>query len=753
MMASRLRPPVLALATLGALSWPAAGQPARTAPPGAQGARATLVPASSKIVTATRLVQPLDLDGRLDDEVYRQTAPTTGFVQQEPREGEEPTEKTEVWVLFDDRNLYVAARLSDSQPEREIATEMRRDNSNIVQNENFAVLLDTFHDMRNGFQFQTNRLGAYRDSTVVDAVASDSWNTVWEVRTARFEGGWTVEMEVPFKSLRYPNAGPQTWGVQMRRIIKWKNEFDYLTPLPAALGLNAFSHLELAATLVGLETPAQSKNLELKPYIVSSLTTDQASASPFTNKRDGNVGFDFKYGLTRGLVADATVNTDFAQIEEDQQQVNLTRFSLFFPEKRDFFLEGQGIFAFGGIAFGNSNQGGPGDAPVMFFSRQIGLNKGQSVPVVAGGRLAGRVGKYQIGALNIETADKAEAGAVATNFTAVRLKRDFLRRSTIGIIATRRDPTGSGHGRNLEFGADVNLGFYKTISINAYYARSDTLDRRGGEASYLGRFEYAGDRYGLTGEHLLIEPDFNPELGFVRRVDFRKTEVQARFSPRPTNSRRVRKYSYTAGYNHVTNAAATSVQDRTIEGIFNIDFNNGDAFNVDYTHTYERLPARFVINPGTTVAAGVYTYDNVNLRYTIGQQRPVSGRLSAARGALYDGTKTEAGYTGRIAVRPQFAVEPAIALNWVRLPVGDFEAPVISTRIIFTPNTRTALTSLVQYNGSSHLLSSSIRLRWEYRPGSEIFLVYSDGRDTTTTGYPGLLNRSVALKATRLLRF
>ena len=231
-----------------------------------------------------------------------------------------------------------------------------------------------------------------------------------------------MEVAIPFKSLRYRGSGPQTWGINLRRLVKWKNEFSYLSLVPAALGTGGVSRMASAATVVGLETPAQSKNLELKPYACRRRPPTAPPRCRSTNDRQANAGLDFKYGLTRSLIVDATYRTDFAQVEEDLQQINLTRFSLFFPEKRDFFIEGQGIFDFGGVQAGNS----PGDVPLLFFSRQIGLSQGQAVPVVGGVRLTGRAGPFSIGALNIQTEDAPSARAVATNFSALRLKRNLL---------------------------------------------------------------------------------------------------------------------------------------------------------------------------------------------------------------------------------------------------------------------------------------------------------------------------------------
>jgi hypothetical protein len=712
---------------------------------------ATVKGASDRVITATRVTRPPLIDGRFEDEVYQTVQPWGDFIQQDPREGEPATEQTQFWVMFDGKNLYLAGKCYDSHPEREISTELRHDSSQIFSNDSIAVVIDTFHDLRNGFKFQTNALGAVQESTVVDEVNVDSWNTVWEVRSARYDWGWGFEMAIPFKSLRYPGAGPQTWGINMRRQIKWKNELVYLTPMPRSFGVNAIYHMGSAATLVGIETPPQSMNLEFKPYAVSSLTTDRAARVPFNNNGTGDAGFDFKYGLTRGLILDTTYRTDFAQVEEDQQQVNLTRYSLFFPEKRDFFLEGQAIFAFGGVAFGQGQN--PGEVPVMFFSRQIGLSRGQAVPVIAGARTTGKAGKYQIGAVNIQTDDKPEAGAVSTNFTAVRIKREFLRRSNFGVIATRRAPSNGGADNNA-YGVDTNLFLFRNVQANLYYARTDSTGAPArGQDSYRGRFEFAGDRYGYEAEHLLIGTAFNPEVGFVRRRDFRRNFGQLRFSPRPKTNRRVRQYHYTGSVDYVTDAAITSVQEKELRGQFSTQYQNSDSLTFEYTNNYELVPASFVINPGTTVPRGSYSYQSVRTQYSLGQQRKVSGRISASYGTLYNGRKTEAGYSGRLAILPQFAIEPSVSLNWVRLPYGDFSAPVVAMRIILTPNARTALTSFIQFNGGSHQTSSSVRLRWEYRPSSELFIVYSDGRNTLARGYPDLLNRSFAVKVTRLLRF
>jgi hypothetical protein len=653
-----------------------------------------------------------------------------------------------MWVFFDDEHLYVAARCFDSEPDRITANELRRDSTGISQNDNFGIVLDTFLDRRTAYYFQTNPIGGLRDSSVTDGVNNVNWSTVWDVRTARFDAGYTVEMAIPFKSLRYRGGGPQTWGINARREVQWKNESSMLSQVPASYA-GAWTQMSVAGTLVGLETPAQSLNLEFKPYLVSSVTTDRTARLPFSNDMSANAGIDVKYGLTRGLTADLTVNTDFAQVEEDLQQVNLTRFDLFYPEKRDFFLEGQGIFDFGGQASQNAQNA---TVPILFFSRRIGLSGGQSVPVIAGGRLTGKVGAFDIGGLALTTGDKPSAGAVQTTFSAVRVRRNILRRSSVGVIATGRWPAASGHDANGAAGVDADFRFFDNVQATAYWARTSSAER-GDDTSYRARFLYAGDRYGVEVERLAIGPQFDPEVGFVRRGDVAINAASARFSPRLRPGRLVRKLTWQGDLEYITDAAGEVLEDRATSAQFGVEFNSGDRVTVAATRQYERLPLDFAIARGVVVPAGAYRYQTLNASYSLAQRRMVSGSASASYGSFYDGTRTTARYSGRVGMSPHFAIEPSLTFNWVRLPYGDFDASLIGMRLVVSPTARLGFSSLTQFNPSARSLASSVRMRWEYSPGSDLYIVYSDGRNTASGGVPSLQTRSFAIKATRLLRF
>ena len=375
------------------------------------------------------------------------------------------------------------------------------------------------------------------------------------------------------------------------------------------------------------------------------------------------------------------------------------------------------------------------------------------MPVVGGVRLTGRAGGFSIGALNIQTEDTPSAKAIATNFTAMRIKRNIFRRSNVGLMTTRRSPANAGRDASYTFGADASLLFFKSINITSYYAQTSNPGVTKDASSYRGRFDYTDDRYGVSAEHMVIGRLFIPEVGYVRRPDFRRSFALVRFSPRPANNRRIRKLTWQASLDYVTDAAAASLQNREAKATFQTEFQSSDRLSFDYTRDYELVPARFTIAPGVVVPIGGYLYEAGRVSYVLGQQRKVSGTLSASAGTLYHGTKSEVTYSGRWGVVPRFSMEPGVTLDWVSLPYGDFTAYLLSSRFTVTPSARMLVSSLVQYNAGGNSMSSSIRLRWEYTGGSELFVVYSDGRNTLATGFPAVVNRTVAIKATRLFRF
>ncbi len=713
-------------------------------------------------VRSVRVAAPPRLDGVLDDEVYGEVPPIDGFIQQEPREGEPAVNRTEAWVLYDDRNIYVAARCWAADPSRIVANEMRRDAYAIFQNDNFGIFFDTFHDRRNGFFFYTNPLGAVSDQLITDERDTNrDWNTVWDLRTARFEGGWAVEMVIPFRSLRYARPGPQEWGLQLRRVTRAGNEFSYLTPMPAAFTQRAIVHVAQAATLVGLEAPPSALNLELKPYALAKLETDREAVVPVQNDAAQALGLDAKYTFGNGLVADLTVNTDFAQVEDDEQQVNLTRFSLFFPERREFFLEGAGVFAFGGASVsprGGGQGGPPSNTPILFYSRRIGLHETEddetaSVALLAGGRVTGRVGRYTVGLLDVQQRADLSVGARAANFSIVRVKRDILRQSSIGAIFTNRSRLAGGPGSGQTIGADAAFTFLRDVTINGYYARTRAEGRARDAASYRADLQYNGDRYRVEAEHLAVERNFDPAAGFLRREDFRRNFVQARFSPRPAPPSAIRRYEFEAAFDHFTNTAGR-LESQAVRGQAGFDLQSGDQLRVEATSSYEFLDEPFEIEEGIFVPVGTYRFTGFEGRYQLGPQRKATGFLVLGGGQFYDGTRRQAGYRGRIELSPRLGVEPGVEVNWVRLKVASFTSKLLTSRVNYNLSPRKALSALVQYNSSSHIIGANLRFRWEFRPGSDLFVVYNDGRDTEFgIRRAETSSRTLAIKVTRLVRW
>jgi len=706
-------------------------------------------------VRAIKLDAPLRFDGRLDDEVYGAVPPVSDFVQQVPREGAPATERTDAWVMYDGDTIYIAARCWDSAPpDRWVANELRRDTNQLRQNDTFGVILDTFYDRRNGFLFYTNPLGARADQAVTDeGNLNVDWNPVWDVRTGRFDGGWTVEMAIPFKSLRYRSGAGQVWGINIRRVIRRRNEWTHLTLIPASAGVpGGMFRLSRAATLVGLDLPPASKNVELKPYGISRVTTDRLRTPALSNDPDGDIGLDAKYGVTANLTADVTVNTDFAQVEVDEQQVNLTRFNLVFPEKRDFFLEGRGIFDFA--------RSGPMSStttvvPSLFYTRRIGLNGSRVIPIEVGGRLTGKVGRFGVGAMNIETGDDPDVKTPRTNFSVVRVKRDILRRSTIGAMVTNRTATAALPGvSNVAFGADAAFSFFQNLNLGGYYARSETDGFKRDNDSYLGRFDYAGDRYGAQAQYLKVGDNFAPDVGFVRRDNMRRSFGQLRFSPRPkVRFKSVRQFTYQSSLEYIENGAG-QLESRIETGSFQAERQNSDVFAVNVATDYELLLRKFDVAKNVSIPPGGYQFTNAMVSYQMGLQRRVSGTLSLQRGEFYDGTLTAYGYTAaRVSIVKQWSVEPSISINAVKLPAGNFTTTLLRTRSDYGFSPRMFVSALIQYSSGDSAFSSNLRFRWEYLPGSEMFVVYTDERDTLQRGFPDLKNRAFVIKINRLLRF
>ncbi len=393
----------------------------------------------------------------------------------------------------------------------------------------------------------------------------------------------------------------------------------------------------------------------------------------------------------------------------------------------------------------------PDDIPLLFFSRRIGLENGREIPIDVGGRMTGKVGAYSVGLLDIRTSDLAEAGVGATNFSVVRVKRDILRRSAVGVLVTDRSVSSLGAGRSRAYGVDGTFAFFQNLSVNTYFAKSDNPGESGHDTSYRGQLDYNGDRYGVQLERLAADQEFNPDVGFMRRTAFIRNSTFLRFSPRPQSSKTVRKFTWDFNADYITDPGGT-LESRNIKGAFRTELSSGDSVSVEVASLYEKLDEPFRIE-SAVVPVGEYSFPEVHLQYYFGPQRKASSFVTLSLGQFYDGTRTGISTDrARLDISPQLIVEPNVTVNWITLPDDKFTQVLFTPRVTYTLTPRLSTSALVQYNTSNATFSTNIRFRWEYQPGSDLFIVYSDNRDTSGPGAPELRGRGFVVKVTRLFR-
>ena len=483
-----------------------------------------------KYILHARMTEtPPQLDGSLQDPVWSTVRPAGGFIQKQPDEGRPATEQTEVRVLYDRENLYIGVMCFDSDPDKIIANIKRRDSKNITENDHIKIMLDTFKDRRSGIVFVTNPLGARLDMQIRkegiregrnymnNPNVNKDWNGLWQVQTAILSNGWAAEIVIPLCCLRYHEHPKEGWGINILRNIRRKNEESTWAPLSRSFDFNKIS---MAGTLTGLDELEKGLRLQIKPYVLANQVSRRNDAGELKHDLDFDGGLDIKIGLTANMTADVTVNTDFSQVEADDQQINLTRFDLFYPEKREFFLENAAIF----------NVGTSDDA-MLFFSRRIGLtDDGQQIPLIGGVKVAGKAGKYNVGLINLQT--RAKNGTPSNNFTVARVSRDVLRNSAIGVLVTNRQSTESGD-YNRSFTVDGDLVFSDNLSLGGYLAMTQTpgVDS-GNKAGKIG-FQWKSDNVDTYGYFIDIQDHFNPEMGFMKRSGIRKSQIHLGYTPEP----------------------------------------------------------------------------------------------------------------------------------------------------------------------------------------------------------------------------
>jgi len=658
--------------------------------------------------------QNIRIDGLLDEPLWQESQAASGLIQQEPSVGKPALAQTFVHVAFDDKNLYIAALLNDPNPEQIRGDERQRD-ALLDRSDAFAVLIDSYHDHQNGFFFETNPLAARSDALVSQegAQINRDWDANWEVAAARIDKGWSLEMRIPFETLRF-RAGPsQTWGMQFQRRVPHLKEVSFWNPLSSEQTLFEVSR---AGHVTGIEVAEGPRPLSLKPYAKGSRLWDrQADGDP--TEIDSDAGMDIRYQLQRNMAFDFTYNTDFAETEVDRFAVNLTRFPLFFPEKREFFLEGKSYYDFGL----------PGRVQ-PFFSRRIGLKNREAIPIFIGGKLSGKQGPYGIGALLMETEEKGDDPA--ERFGVLRLSRDIGLRSNLGLIGTTRDAE-DGPG-NTTLGFDTTIAPHPNLIADAFWVQSDDEESHTKGKTHFGEIQWRDPFWRIKMNHLFIEKSFLPKLGFVQRPDpdqdegLDETVGYIDIRP-PMESGPLREIGLKTEMTYQRDTHGNFLYQSNYNRI-QANFRSGDFILISVDPQRERLPEDFDIRRGITISAGTYTYTHTNIIFITDTRRSLSGLISLLWGGFYEGQKTSWDFNLTAAPAEGLKIGAGIEINQVRLPQGDFTAQILSGEIAWSLTNRLLIQGLAQWDQEDKSIAANLRLSWEYRKNSRLFFIVNPSR-------------------------
>ena len=688
-------------------------------------------------IQAVRIATPPGLDGLVEEDVWSSVSPATGFVQQNPDEGAPATERTEVRIAFDDRNLYFGIVCFDREPENIVVTQNRRDGS-LDDTDSVQLLIDAYNDGQNAFVFGTSPTGIEFDAQITKAGQTRgsgggparagggggaqragaaafnlNWDAVWTVRSRVTDRGWESEIAIPFRTLRYKPGTDQTWGLNISRNIRRRNELSFWSPVSRAF---EFSQVELAGQLHGLETK-RHRNVKLLPYVLGGVSQDYRLVEGPTD-RSIRGGIDIKYGLTPGMTLDGTVNTDFAQVEVDDVQINLTRFDLFFPEKRPFFLENSGFFEFGS----------PREVEI-FFSRRIGLDENrQEVPIDAGARISGKIGKYQVGMLNMQSKN-VDGRTPANNYSVARVSRELPNRTSIGIIAVNRETLGIQEGYsefNRTFGADANIGIGKFGNWFNYVAGTQTPGLSGSNHAYSSRFDYDDATHRISVGYLEVGGNFNPEVGFVRRVKFRKPSASYRYTYYPTKGawRTIEPHAFFQNwYSLDTNEKESGFEHYHLDS----RLQNGGRLGLAYNRNFERLSVPFGVFPGVEIPAGRYQFGETIANFQSDPSAPLFGGGTLAIGDFYSGDITAFSFSGGLRRGQNLTWTLTWARNDIELPMASFTTDLASLRFNWSITPKSYFQTLSQYSNRTNQLSHNIRLGLLSTSSTGLYVVYNTG--------------------------
>ena len=705
------------------------------------------------VASAHRLNEAPSLDGDvLADPVWAQVNPAEDFWQTTPDDGVPASERTEVRIAYTDTMLYVGVVCHDSSPRTVVAADSRRD-SPMDDTDSFQFILDTFRDGQSGFVFGTNPAGIEYDGQVAregqGGFGSPSstglqqggagggfnlnWDGAWEVRTQVGEFGWSAEFAIPFRTLRY-RSGEDTWSVNFQRNINRRNEQAYWARLERQYNLY---RLVDAGTLTGLAVPAQ-RNLKISPYLLGS-GVDQAGSA---TDGDFDIGGDAKWSINPSLTLDLSANTDFAQVEVDQQQINLDRFNLFFPEKRPFFLENAGQF----------QVGSPGSVE-LFFSRRIGIGSdGSPIPIRGGGRLTGKVGGFNLGLLNMQTVRVGDT-TPANNFSVVRLSRDLRNRSSVGALFTSRSATGDlaeGSDNGQTYAVDARFGIGQRGTVQGYLARTQTPGEAGREHAFSFLSEWQSEELWMRGGYSEVGEGFNPEVGFLQRRNYRKLEAfvfrTIRLQENRTGFLELRPHTF---YNAFWNF--DGVQE---SGFLHIDnhwvWRAGHQIDTGMNFTREGVVTPFEIAPGIVVPAGTYDHTEAVFVMNSNQAAPFSAESRITLGGFFGGTRRATSVGGTARLGETFNTRVEWQRNDVDLPWGDFVTNLMVTRVSYSFSPRVFTQALLQYNSRLDVWSTNLRFGWLQSSNTGFFIVLNDTqdlRDRSTRSF----GRSLVVKYSHLL--
>jgi len=682
---------------------------------------------SAKSAVVTTIMSTINVDGLLDEPVW-QTAPKIGdLTQREPQTGDNPTEQTDVTLLHDADYLYIGVVCYDSEPEQVIGTQMARD-ANLNSDDRIELLFDTYNDQRNAFYFATNPAGALVEGLVfANGQSNLQWDAIWTVRTRRTSEGWTAEFAIPFKSLSFPSGGT-VWGFNVARHIQRKLEDDRWSG--ARLELQFFQVSEAGHISVP-DSLTQGIGLDVRPFIGGRLLHAAATG---VDTVTGKPGLDMSYNVTPSLKLTTTFNTDFGETEVDARQINLSRFSLFFPEKRSFFLEGAGVFS-----FSNTSGTPPGRIPstrsetIPFFSRRIGLLAGEEVPIDFGVKLTGTVGRTDIGVLNVRTRDRSPVPE--KNFLVGRVKRNFLQQSYVGAIFTRGNPalplTSTTFGADARLATSRFLGESRNLAINVYGLRSVNEGTAGKDWSYGVSAEYPNDIIDMQFFWREVQENFRPALGFVSRRNVRMLRIGGDYNPRPTDFLGLQQTFNGVYYTRFTRLDNGQVESWQFHFVVPIDwhFKSGDAIHNFFSPrvNYERLFAPFELSPGVVLSPGEYRFTRYTSFLSTAAKRRWQVNVQWVFGTFWSGHANEAITTFTYKIPPSLTMSVSTNQTFARLPEGDFVARIMSARVDYAASPFLSFSNLIQYDNRSQNMGWQGRVRWILQPGNDLFLVFSQG--------------------------